>query len=242
MAITQSEVTKFLSSIVKKTVRKNKDELDFLLQHPNRWEKWFQVELATELVRNEARDVWLEYDSPLDSRKKNTNFRTEHNFTTAHLDLIFRMKDTTKGKFIGVELKQGNSCKEIQEVFKDIIKIRAIQKSKWPYRSLNFIFLYPEGERSSKYNRLMEALAKKLKEEEYEPCVDIDFKEYSSLEEVHGLHCFILTWDAGSLQKNMTFDRFHQWFKVIQPVFKEFGITGIAKGRSKVKIVPDSES
>lgn len=31
MAITQSEVTKFLSSIVKKTVRKNKDELDFLL-------------------------------------------------------------------------------------------------------------------------------------------------------------------------------------------------------------------
>lgn len=241
MAIAQSNITKFLSSVIKKTVRKNKNELDFLLQRRNRWEKWFQVELATELVRNDAQDVWLEYDNRLDSRKKNTNFRTEHNFTTAHVDLIFRMKDSTKGKFIGVELKQGNSCEKIQEVFEDIIKIRAIKKSKWPYRSLNFVLLYPETQRSSKYQRLLEDLARKLKEEEFEPCVDIDFKEYSSIEEAHGLHCFILTWDAGCLQKNMTFDRFHQWFKVIQPVFEEHGITGIAKGKPKVKNIADSE-
>lgn len=242
MAVVQSDITKFLSSVIKKTVRKNKNELDFLMKRPNRWEKWFQVELATELVRNDAQDVWLEYDNRLDSRKKNTNFRTEHNFTTAHIDLIFRMKDSTKGKFIGVELKQGNSCEKIQDVFEDIIKIRAIQKSKWPYRSLNFVLLYPETQRSSKYHRLLEALAKKLKEEEYEPCVDIDFKEYSSMEEAHGLHCFILTWDAGCLQKNMTFDRFHRWFKVIQPVFEKHGITGIAKGKPKVKIIADAES
>lgn len=242
MSIVKSEITKFLATVIKKTVRKNRDELDFLLKCSNRWEKWFQVELATELIRNNARDVKLEFMSPLDTRKKNTNFRSEHNFTTAHLDITFRMKDATKGKYVGVELKQGNSSKDIQEVFKDIIKIRAIQKSQWPYRSLNFVFLYSEGKRSSKYDRLIKALDKKLKEEEYDPCVDIDFKKYSSMENAHGLHCFILTWDAGSLQKNMSFERFHKWFKIVQPVFKEFGIKDIAKGRTKTKTNPDSES
>lgn len=241
MSISESEIAKFLVTVIKKTVRKNKDELEFLLKGSNRWEKWFQVEFASELIQNDARDVKLEYMSPLDGRKKITNFRAEHNFTTAHLDITFRMKDFTKGKYVGVELKQGNSSKDIQEVFKDIVKIRAIQKSQWPYRSLNFVFLYPEGKRSSKYDRLIETLDKKLKEEEYAPCIDIDFKKYSSMEIAHGLHCFILTWDAGRLQRNMTFEQFHKWLQVVQPVFEEFGVKDVAKGRAKIKTYTDCE-
>lgn len=75
MSIPESEIAKFLVTVIKKTVRKNKDELEFLLKGSNRWEKWFQVEFASELIQNDARDVKLEYMSPLDGRKKITNFR-----------------------------------------------------------------------------------------------------------------------------------------------------------------------
>lgn len=120
-----------------------------------------------------------------------------------------------------------------------MIKIRALLGSNWQYRTVCFVFLYHEKQRISKFDNLMKELNKTVTEKNLDPCVEIDFKQYSSVPEAHGLRCFILTWNAGTLQRKMTNKNYCGWFDIIQPVFDAYDINGIAKGRSKIKITQD---
>ena len=106
----------FLKETIIKTVRKHKDEISFVLHGSNGWEKWFQVALAAELKCNGAKDVEIEKVNDFNLNKKNTNTRVDKHYKRAYIDIVFRMKDTIKGRLVAVEIKQGNSPKNIQQV------------------------------------------------------------------------------------------------------------------------------
>lgn len=232
-------VSNFIKKVIVKTVRSHKDEINFVLHSSNGWEKWFQTALATELIRNGAKEVQIEEGKDFDKNKKNTIERIDKNYKKGYIDIVFRMKKALKERFVAVELKQGNSQKKIQQVYEDMIKIRALRGSNWRYRAVCFVLLYHEKQRNNKFDKLMNELNKTVTEENLDPCVEIDFKKYSSVPEAHGLRCFILTWNAGTLQRKMTNKNYCDWFDTIQPVFNAYDINGIAKGRPKIKITPD---
>ena len=232
----------FLKETIIKTVRKHKDEISFVLHGSNGWEKWFQVALAAELKCNGAKDVEIEKVNDFNLNKKNTNTRVDKHYKRAYIDIVFRMKDTIKGRLVAVEIKQGNSPKNIQQVYEDIIKIRALRGHKWPYRAVCFVFLYHEKQRINKFAKLMEDLNQTITEKDLEPCIKIDFKKYTSIPEAHGLHCFIITWNAGTLQNKMTNKNYCRWFNEIHPIFNSYDISGVAKGRSKIRIIPDNDN
>ena len=84
--------------MIKETVTVNQEQLTFLAEYKNHWEKWFQVELATTLKRRNARDITSANSAcRFYSRKKNTHSRVQNDFKTEQMDLVFRRKMESKG-------------------------------------------------------------------------------------------------------------------------------------------------
>ena len=66
-----SKRAEFVFNAVREAVNDAPEHFKFLHEYENHWEKWFQIELATSLKRNGARDIEFEYsDCRFDLHKK----------------------------------------------------------------------------------------------------------------------------------------------------------------------------
>ena len=92
------------------------------------WENWIQVEFAIHLSKNDKLSFFeIEDKFPLDKRKSD-------NHTSSRIDVVFRRKNFSKDKIIGLEIKQKeslNAC--ISGMIEDYKKINKL-KSKNDYR------------------------------------------------------------------------------------------------------------
>mgnify|MGYP005974502115 CR=1 FL=1 len=217
----------FIFNLIRETIALNQEQLKFLNARNNHWEKWFQVELGTSLERLEAQDISLENNTcRFDTRKKNTAFRIENAFKTAQIDLVFRRKRETKGKYIGIELKQTDSIQGLKSVFADMVKINALRGSDWPFRELYFVlFYYDDGREHTKYDNLYNDL---LQSEKIS-------SEVLTFDSAPDLKCLVLYWDSGVLTEKMSITSFKKWFVEIDILMKKYGLTNIAKGKSRTK-------
>ena len=100
-------------------------------------ENWIQVEFAIHLSKNDKLSFFeIEDKFPLDKRKSD-------NHTSSRIDVVFRRKNFSKDKIIGLEIKQKeslNAC--ISGMIEDYKKINKL-KSKNDYReSLRCCFFF----------------------------------------------------------------------------------------------------
>ncbi len=220
-----SKRAQFILDSIKETVSTNREELLFLESYKNHWEKWFQVELATTLKRKEAKDISLENsDCRFDSRKKNTPSRVQNDFKTAQIDLVFRRKLESKGKLIGIELKQAQSLQGIRPMLADIVKINALRRSDWPFRELYFVLFYYEDDKvRRKYGELLNDL---LKDETI-------LTETMTFPGIDKLQCLIVYWESGSALEKMNIDSFKKWYSKIENLLKKYELTKLAKGKTR---------
>lgn len=220
-----SKRAQFILNSIKETVSTNHEELIFLESYKNHWEKWFQVELATTLKRKEAKDISLENsDCRFDSRKKNTPSRVQNDFKTAQIDLVFRRKLESRGKLIGIELKQAQSLQGIRPMLADIVKINALRRSDWPFRELYFVLFYYEDDKiRRKYGELLNDLL----------IDETILTETMTFPGVDKLQCLIVYWESGSALEKMNIDSFQKWYSKIEDLLKKYELTKLAKGKTR---------
>lgn len=220
-----SKRAQFVLDAIKETVSTNHEELIFLSGYKNHWEKWFQVELGTTLKRKDAKDISLENSScQFDSRKKNTPSRIQNDFKTAQIDLVFRRKLESKGKLIGLELKQTQSLQGMRSMFADIVKISALKRSDWPFRELYFVlFYYDDDSNRRKYDALLNDLQKN----------ETIRTETMTFSDIDKLRCLIVYWESGTSLEKMNIDSFKKWYSEIEDLLKKYELTKLAKGKTK---------
>lgn len=211
--------------MIRETVTVNQEQLTFLAEYKNHWEKWFQVELATTLKRRNARDITIENSAcRFDSRKKNTPSRVQNDFKTAQIDLVFRRKLESKGKFIGIELKQTQSLQGIKSMLADVVKISAIRRSDWPFRELYFVLFYYEDDCvRRKYGELLNDLRNN----------ETILTETMSFPGIDKLQCLVVYWESGASLEKMNIDSFKKWYSEIEGLMKKYELTKLAKGKTK---------
>lgn len=223
--MTTSKRAQYVFDAINETVSRNQEQLHLLGEAKNHWEKWFQVELATTLSRMEAKDIALEYsECGFDSRKKNTPNRTESEYKTAQIDIVFRRKLESKGKLVGIELKQTRSVQGIKSMLSDMVKINALKGSDWPFRELYFVLLCYEDDRERrKYGDLLTELTN------HEQLTSALF----SFESVPQLQCLVVYWEPGNTIENMSIESYKKWYAEIDTLIKKYELTSIAKGKTK---------
>ena len=224
-----TEHAQFVIDIIKQTVDNNFEKLLFLQGCKNHWEKWFQIELASALNRNQAQEIAIESVYRIDIRKKNSSHRIK--YKTAQIDLEFRRRSESKGKLIGIELKQTNSIQGIKSMLSDIVKVRAIRSVEWTFREFYFVLFYYEDEIDRrKYAPLLKEL---LSKGNGDGLISTKLLTFSGL---NNLRCLILYWDAGVSLNGMNMKGFQKWFtEEIKVLMKKYQLTYIAKGKPKTR-------
>jgi len=143
---TKALLEKFFSS---KTLQRKFD--DIFEYEITDWEKWWQIELALYMARNdEIADDWdIEESFYTDKRKQKCK-------NTIRVDLCFRRKGFNLEKFICLELKQNKDYKVcIRNMIKDAEKVFSAHKRSHngaEVRELFVVGIYPSRSKKEVHN------------------------------------------------------------------------------------------
>lgn len=125
---------------------------------------------------------------------------------------------------IGIELKQSRSVQGLKRMLEDIVKIRALRGSDWPFRELYFVLFYYEDLINRwKYGALLNDLLNNEK-------IGSEILEFPNQDK---LRCLIVYWESGPHQTQMAIDSYLNWYTEIEHLMEKYELTNIAKGRAK---------
>lgn len=222
----RSKASQYLRKAIKSAVVKNKKGFQFLSDKKNHWEKWFQVELGTEIDAAEAHyDVELETQIVYDKRYSNTVGRTKEQYETGNVDLTYRCK-RSKGKArIAIELKQNKDFGQcFNGMLEDVTKIRAIKGSSWNFRSVYFVFFSIKGHKEGKLKKAWINIKKSMPES----CFDIETC-------IPDLQVSVLFWESKSLISKMSQDQYVKWYENLIHIYPALRELRIGKPKKKEK-------
>lgn len=134
-----------------------KDYLDFLSCSGNQIEKWFQLELAISFSKIKPDGIVLEDPKPFDKRTKSCLQHVGN--SNCQVDIVYTRPKLKQRLVSALELKQGKSFSNFNLCYKDVSKVRKTAGSRWDYREVSFVFIYPYKKKRTKkeedfYNRL----------------------------------------------------------------------------------------
>ena len=126
-----------------------KDKVVFMTNLGNKFEKWFQLELAYYLSKNEARDVRCEVSrkckkircrSKADTSLKAAPSKT-HSRPNARTDIEFSLPNYSKKSYFAVEIKIAFFPFNFKGTLKDIRKANNYLLNQWNFRGFFYVLL-----------------------------------------------------------------------------------------------------
>lgn len=213
------KTAQYVLKLIKDIFNKNIDKFDLFSDGDNHWEKWFQIELASRLRKEKAREVKLEYRFLFDGKKKNTTFRAKKGAAKGYIDLVYRPKYASLDYYVGIELKQTKSLQGLVRLMEDVVKLRAARKTEWNFRSLYFVLLCKEPKVRNKFVRLLEDL------EAIKPitCSTLKFDRGA------GFWAVVLYWDPNKYKSSCDIQLYEEWFGKIEECFVKHDPENYAK-------------
>lgn len=195
-----------VANAVSKTLRRHKGKFQTFFQGWYGWEKWFQVELAYELA--DKGEAYVEKQCTYDKKKKLPVGKLLN--SNAFIDIIFRKHNDTKGYFSAIELTVGRTKQSLRKVLSDLLKIKAIKKKDWFFRSVFVVLVFDRNyEKNTKFSKLYDRIKSEFQAK------SIDLGDFSFL---------VFGWEPQNLINNMNDGNYAAWVESLVEIYKDFDI------------------
>lgn len=204
-----------------KTLKRHKEKFDFF-GNWNGWEKWLQVELAHEL--NNYGQATVEEQYIYHKGKKLPVSKLDN--SNAFIDIVFRKNNDSVDFFSAIELTVGRTQKSLRKVLSDLLKIKALKKTEWEFRSVFVILAFEKNYiRKTKFVKLCESI-----------------EEQFSISPIYcsGFTFLVFGWEPHGLKSNMNNYDYTQWLHSLNKIYKQHDV--IAKVSTKNNSSPSEEA
>lgn len=212
--------SEIIKKALNKTLRRHKEKFGNFFNGWSGWEKWLQVELAYELNNHGQATVEGQY---VYHKGKKLPIGKLGN-SNAFIDIVFRKTNDSADYFTAIELTVGRTHKSLRKVLSDLLKIKALKKKEWEFRSVFVVLAFENNNiKNTNYVKLYSSI-----QEEF-GVVPIEFERFTFL---------VFGWEPHALKSKMNNLNYGEWVKSLVKIYEDHGVIAkVATKRANAKQV-----